>query len=206
MEDKREHLKFKGKIYLIANERDWKRAYDHFIDIIDEAHANSTPQLVGLDTETRPSFKRGEVYQVALLQLATADTAFIFKLHSFHLPGPVLHLLEDPMITKIGLAIHDDIKALKKVYSFKEENTVDVAKMAKAMGYTQLGLQSLTEILFDKTLSKKAKLSNWEARELTFSQIEYAATDAWVTREIYVSLHQKSTENSLSKSVTQDKI
>ncbi|MCK6594367.1 MAG: 3'-5' exonuclease domain-containing protein 2 [Bacteriovoracaceae bacterium] len=145
-------------------------------------------ELLGFDTETKPSFKKGEKYSISLLQLSGAKKAYLFRLNKIGFPNGVKQILEDENILKVGLAIRDDLKGLKELNEFIPKSFVEIQEVAKTKGLKSQGLQTITEELFQKRLSKKAKLTNWEASKLTESQILYAATDAWIGREIYLAL------------------
>jgi ribonuclease D len=171
-------ISFKGKVTLITEESQCAEA----ISIL------SKEPILGFDTETRPAFKKGESYPVCLLQLSTNDEAFLFRLNKIPLLQEVRDLLENENIIKTGVAIHDDIKGLKKLAPYEARGFIEIADLAKKLGIKKLGLRSLAAILFDKKLSKKNKLTNWEKESLTEQQLNYAATDAWLSREIYLKL------------------
>lgn len=145
-------------------------------------------KLLGFDTETKPSFKKGEKYSIALLQLSTETKAFLFRLNKIGLPPGVVTLLADEEIKKVGLAIRDDLRGLKELANFEPKNFIEIQDIAKQKGLKSQGLQTITEEIFQKRLSKKAKLTNWEAMKLTEAQILYAATDAWIGLQIYQHL------------------
>lgn len=144
--------------------------------------------ILGFDTETRAAFKKGENYDVSLLQLATNTHAYLFRLNKYPLRQELVDVLADPKIVKAGVAIKDDIKALKKLFPFVESNFVDLADEAKKQNVKNFGLRALTAIFLKKRLSKKAKVSNWAQNELTSAQINYAACDAVVGFEIYAKI------------------
>lgn len=141
--------------------------------------------VLGFDTETRPAFRKGERYDVSLLQLAGESTVYLFRLKKISNLGVLFELLADPKIVKTGVAIKDDVRGLKKLCSFKPENFVDLAIVAKEKKIINLGLRSLTAIVLGKRLSKKAKVSNWERDRLTAAQIKYAACDGAVGYALY---------------------
>lgn len=144
--------------------------------------------VLGFDTETRPSFKRGQSYKVALLQLAVPNKVFLFRIHQTGLPDEIISLFENPDIIKAGVAIHDDIKALQKINKFQPVSFIELSTMAKASGLQVESVKKLAGLLLGFRISKSAQTSNWEASSLTDKQIEYAATDAWVCLEIYQHL------------------
>lgn len=145
---------------------------------------------LGFDTETRASFRVGEVYDVALLQLATEDNVYLFRLRGIQQFESIKNIFEDPGILKVGVAIRDDLKLLQKLFKFDPKNFIELQSVAKEKGVKNMGLRGMTEELLQASLSKKAKISNWDAKTLTADQILYAATDAWIGLRLY----QKITE------------
>jgi ribonuclease D len=137
-------------------------------------------KVLGFDTETRPSFSKGESYTPAILQLANDKQAFIFRLKFFAFPPEIVGLLEDESILKVGIGIKDDLVGLGKIVNFRPGGFLDLAEEVKKFGVSGAGLRSLTAIFLGKKLFKKAKTTNWERTDLTLAQIKYAATDAVV--------------------------
>lgn len=144
--------------------------------------------VVGFDTETRPSFKRGQVFKVALIQLAIPGKVFLIRTHHAGVTPEIAAIFENPGIIKAGVAIHDDIKGLQKYAPFTPQSFVDLSIVARKAGYQVESVKKLTGLLLGFRISKSAQTSNWEAPTLTEKQIEYAATDAWVCLEIYRKL------------------
>ena len=143
-------------------------------------------RVLGFDIECKPNFKRGPNNPPALIQLATADQAFLFRLYPVHKLGPLVEILEDPEIIKTGVAIKDDLVNLKKIDDLEPAGFEDLASLAQSLEIEQTGLRNLTAIFFKQRLSKSAQLSNWQKSPLSPSQICYAATDAWISRELYL--------------------
>lgn len=141
--------------------------------------------VLGFDTETRPTFTKGKTCRPALIQLATADTAYLIQLTHLPFSEDIAELLSSPRVLKVGVAIHDDMKALARIHPFHADGVVDLAVMARARGIQAQGLRTLAANLLGFRISKSAQCSNWENHELTPQQIKYAATDAWVGRELY---------------------
>ena len=141
--------------------------------------------VLGFDTETRPTFTKGKTCRPALIQLATADTAYLIQLTHLPFSEDIAELLSSPRVLKVGVAIHDDMKALARIHPFQADGVVDLAVMARARGIQAQGLRTLAANLLGFRISKSAQCSNWENHELTPQQIKYAATDAWVGRELY---------------------
>ncbi len=141
--------------------------------------------VLGFDTETRPNFKKGQKHQVALLQLATKDSAFLFRLNKMGLPEEVVEILNSPKIKKVGVAIKDDVIALQGIQKFQADGFVDIQNLVRELEIEHLGLKNLAGLLLGFRISKAQQTSNWEADKLTEAQQLYAATDAWVSLEIY---------------------
>ena len=144
--------------------------------------------VLGFDTETRPTFTKGKVCLPALIQLSTADTAYLIQLTHLPFDDRVAELLASPRVLKVGVAIHDDMKALARIHDFTPAGVVDLAALARAKGIQAQGLRTLSANLLGFRISKSAQCSNWENRELSPQQVKYAATDAWVGRELYFHL------------------
>ncbi len=161
-------------------------------------------EIVGFDTETRPSFKRGQIFKVALLQLAVPNKVFLVRLHQTGLPKEIISIFENTDIIKAGVAIHDDIKSLQKLHNFKPSSFVELATMAKTCGLQVESVKKLAGLLLGIRISKSAQTSNWEAPTLTEKQIDYAATDAWVCLEIYSKLLKVKNFQSALKSVEEN--
>lgn len=144
--------------------------------------------LLGFDTETRPAFRKGQKYAPSLLQLAAEDEVVLVQLESCGLPAPLRDLLENPAIAKAGVAPDFDLKNLQELHPFRPAGFVDLARMAKTRGIRHHGLRGLAAVVCGLRISKSARTSNWASPELTDRQIRYAATDAWIGREIYRQL------------------
>lgn len=145
-------------------------------------------EVVGFDTETRPSFKRGQFYKVSLLQLAVPGKAFLIRVNHTGLPEELTALFENSNIIKTGVGIRDDIKALQKLRPFEPAGFLDLSTLAKQAGLQVESVKKLTALLLGFRISKSAQTSNWEVATFTQKQIEYAATDAWVCLELYSKL------------------
>ena len=146
--------------------------------------------IVGIDSETRPSFSKGKQYKVALLQVSTPDHCFLFRLNLTGLTLPVITLLESPSITKVGLSLHDDFMMLHKRAPFQPRSYVELQEYVRPFGIQDKSLQKIYGILFNEKISKTQRLSNWEAPVLTEPQKLYAATDAWACLNIYNRLQE----------------
>ena len=143
-------------------------------------------KVLGFDTETRPSFRKTDSYLPSLLQLCTKKEAFLIQLNKIQDKTGIAELFGDRNITKAGVAIRDDLVGLMKLFPFSPEGFIDLADLARIAGINNTGLRSLCAITMKKRISKSAQVTNWAKDELTPKQIVYAATDAWISREIYV--------------------
>lgn len=145
-------------------------------------------KLIGFDTETKPTFKKGDLNSIALLQLATSDIALLIRVKELGLPNQLIDLLESPTILKIGAAIRDDIKSLLKIKKFNPEGFIDLQSVVPEYGIESLSVRKMAAIVLGQKVSKSQQLSNWDAPSLTEAQQQYAAIDAWACREIYLKL------------------
>ena len=141
--------------------------------------------IVGIDTETRPSFAKGKTYEVSLLQLSTEDTCFLFRLNYIGMPKALVDLLQDSRQLKVGLSLRDDIQNLNRKHKFEPRGFLDLQHYVKEMGIEAQSLQKIYALLFGKKISKSQRLTNWEADVLTDRQKGYAATDAWACVRMY---------------------
>lgn len=169
-------VQFPGRIFVIYTETDAEKAVAYL----------KSQQIVGVDTETRPSFKRGRSHKVALLQIATTDTCFLFRLNQIGMPAILQDFLMGDTL-KIGLSLKDDFMMLsrRKEVHAEEGNWIELQDYVGRFGIEDRSLQKIFANLFGKKISKAQRLSNWEAESLSESQINYAATDAWACVEIY---------------------
>ncbi len=142
--------------------------------------------VIGLDTETRPSFRKGEVHLPCLVQVATARRVYLFPLREPELFDGIADFLSGPRLVKAGVALADDLRALRQVFPFEAQNVLDLGVIARRSGLEQSGVRNLAAILLGIRIPKGARTSNWAARQLSAAQITYAATDAWVCRELFL--------------------
>jgi len=169
---------FSGNIILVDDIHLIKEAVDDL----------KTHSIVGLDTETKPSFQRGIMHKVSLLQISTQNKCYLFRLNKIGFPDELLTFLADENIKKIGLSLRDDLIGLKKRHIFNSNNFIDLQAIAKDYGILELGLQKMFAIIFGQKISKSQRLSNWENIELSPQQQHYAALDAWASLMIYQEL------------------
>lgn len=149
--------------------------------------------ILGFDIESQPSFKRGIIHPPALIQLASRNIVFIFQLHELKDMDVFSPLFENSTIYKAGVGINDDLLRLKRFGLFNESGFIEIAKITDQLVISNKGLRGLAAYLLGVRISKNMQLSNWSQKELTHAQIVYAATDAWISREIYLKLTQDYT-------------
>ena len=166
--------RYDGRVCVVATPAELEEAR---ADLADE-------RLVGLDTETRPAFRKGESHPPALVQVATARAVWLFQLRRSECFPELAALLADARCVKAGVSLRDDLRALKTLFPFEEQNMLDLGHAARKAGLQQTGVRNLAGIVLRLRIPKGAKTSNWAARELSPAQIAYAATDAWACREL----------------------
>ena len=178
--EKLEYASFPGKIYVIDTVgAEFNRAIAYL----------RSQKVIGFDTETRPTFTPSQPrYGVSLLQLSGPDKAFLFRVNSLGMHRRLCNLMASDKIIKVGAAIHDDIKGLQKLHHFVPESFVDLQKIVWEWGIRDKSVKKMAAIIMGIRISKSQQLSNWEAERLSDSQCLYAATDAWVCREMYLRL------------------
>ena len=145
-------------------------------------------EILGFDTETKPTFKKGRKNAVSLIQLSTGSLACLFRINKIGFPDELIKLLSDPSILKIGVAVHDDIRFLKGVKKFMPSGFIDLQSYVRDYGIQSSGLKKLSAIVLGFRISKRQQVTDWEAERLTEAQQIYAATDAWVCYQIYNKL------------------
>jgi ribonuclease D len=148
----------------------------------------SKSKIVGFDTETRPSFSKGFLNTISLIQLSTHNTCYLFRLNYIDFPPSLMHYLSDPQHFKVGLSLRDDFHNINRWFRFKPQGFLDLQDIIKNHGIDELSLQKIYAILFQKKISKGQRLSNWEAETLSEAQQKYAAIDAWACIKIYEKL------------------
>ncbi len=147
--------------------------------------------ILGFDTETKPCFKKGmaNLTPVSLLQLSSVDKTYLFRLNKLPLQKEVIRLLSSEQYKKIGVSIRDDIKSLQKLKKFKADGFIDLQQYVKDFKITDMSLKKMAAIVLRIRISKAQQLSNWDAPQLNEKQIQYAATDSWISREIFIKLN-----------------
>lgn len=178
--EKLEFASFPGKICIIDSVgSEFNRAVAYL----------RSQKIIGFDTETRPTFSQDQPrYGVALLQLSGPDKAFLFRINKLGMHRRLCNILASEKIVKVGAAIHDDIKGLQKKHDFVPASAVDLQKIVCEWGIRDKSVKKMAAIILGIRISKTQQLSNWEADKLSESQCKYAATDAWVCREMYLKL------------------
>lgn len=169
---------FEGRIVVILTAGEAKKAVDYLL----------AQSILGVDTETRPSFRKGVNHKVSLLQVSSYDICFLFRLKHTGMCQPILRLLEDRTVPKVGLSLHDDIAMLHKVANFVPGSFVDLQNCVREIGVEDLSLQKLYANFFSQKISKTQQLTNWDADVLNDKQKLYAATDAWACIQLYEEL------------------
>lgn len=146
-------------------------------------------KVLGFDTETRPTFTQDQHSNgTALLQLSGSTKAFLFRVQKTGLPKRLAAILANPEIVKVGAATIDDVRGLQKYAPFNPKGFVDLQSKVWEYGIRDKSVKKMTAIILGVKISKAQQLSNWEAEHLSESQLRYAATDAWVCREMYMKL------------------
>ncbi len=171
-------LAYEGEVLLVQTEGELSRALNSL----------RGETLLGFDTESRPSFKKGKVYPTSLVQLASSKLVVLIRLNHVGFTEPLAALLADPGVVKAGVAIRDDMRSLQKLHDFTPAGLADLADMAKKRGIKAQGLRTLAAHLMGGRISKAAQCSNWAKKTLTPQQVRYAATDAWIGRELYLRM------------------
>jgi ribonuclease D len=168
--------RYEGAVSLVAGAERLERA---MADILQES-------VAGFDTETRPAFRLGESYLPCLAQVATARAVYLFQLQHHDFGAPLARILSAGNVVKAGVGLKDDLRSLKKLITFEEKSVVDLGTVAKRHGLGQTGVRNLAALFLGFRIPKGTKTSNWAAPRLSAQQIAYAATDAWICRELYL--------------------
>ena len=171
---------FPGRIYVISQPGPY---LDHAVEHL------SSQRLIGFDTETKPIFQAHQPRNhTALLQLSSETEAFLFRLHDLGLPQAVADIMADPYITKIGAAVHDDIRGLQHYCPFEPHRFMDLQSFGEEYGIKEKSVRKMAAIILGCKVSKAQQCSNWEADPLSEAQQLYAATDAWICVKMYKAL------------------
>jgi 3'-5' exonuclease domain protein len=166
---------FPGKTVVVMSESEAEKAVDFLL----------SNDILGVDTETRPSFKKGESHMVSLLQVSTSNICFLFRLNHIGITPAILRLLENTTVPMVGLSLHDDMLSLHKRVGFTPGNFIDLQDLVGELGIEDLSLQKLYANLFHQKISKRQRLTNWDSDVLNDKQKAYAALDAWACINLY---------------------
>lgn len=173
--------KYEGKLVLITTRDQIKASLTEILK----------HKVLGFDTETKPAFKKGEYNSVSLLQIATTEAVYLFRINLTGFTKELADIFTNPEILKAGISIRDDIKELQKLRDFEPAGIVELNTVAKELGVKHEGVRSLSAIFLQIRISKTQQTTNWERETLNEKQLRYAATDAWVCLEIYNQLLYK---------------
>lgn len=185
---------FDGRIIVIQTQKNAAKAVSYLLSF----------PLLGVDTETRPSFKKGIIHKVSLLQVSTEDTCFLFRLNMIGVPQSVVNLLQDENTIKVGLSLRDDFASLHKRGLFEPHSFIELQDYVKEFGIQDMSLQKLYANIFRQKISKAQRLTNWEADVLSDSQKAYAATDAWACIKLYKELERLKQNKSYKLIITEE--
>lgn len=171
-------LAFEGKIHTLDTE-------DQCIEAVKELRKFD---VIGFDTEKKPTFNKGEYNHTAMVQLSTMDDAYLFRLNNMGYTSSLFDLMADASILKLGISIDDDLKDLNKARAFEPENFTDLNDTVRELGVKHMGVKKLAAVFLESRISKNQQVSNWENENLSPAQMKYAATDAWICLAIYEKL------------------
>jgi|LSQX01.2.fsa_nt_gb ribonuclease D len=171
-------IAYTGKTIIVTNAEDAEIASEELMQ----------EDIFGFDTETKPVFVSGKSNSIAIIQIASSEKVYIFHVKRFPIKGKFKEFLESPKYLKVGVAIRDDVKKIYKYHKVQTEASFDLTVLSKERGILEAGLRTLTARVFGRKISKRQQLSNWDNFPLSESQIIYAATDAWLCRELYFEL------------------
>ncbi|MFA0962477.1 3'-5' exonuclease [Roseivirga sp. BDSF3-8] len=167
--------RYEGKLAVISRS-------DKLADAVQRIRSE---KAVGFDTETKPTFRKGQYHHVSLLQIAVPGMVYLFRLNYLGMAPELREIFEDPRITKVGIGIRDDLLEMQRLGHFEPQNILDLNDEVKHLGVKNAGVRNLSAIFLEFRISKSQQTSNWERDELTEKQLRYAATDAWVCLQIY---------------------
>jgi ribonuclease D len=169
---------FRGEIAVVEDIKSFKNVFPRLLN----------SEILGFDTETRPSFRKGRKNKVSLIQLANEDFACLIRINKIGIPPELAGLLANDEVIKAGVAVHDDIRFLKRVKGFSPQGFIDLQQFVRNFGIQCSGLKKLSAIVLGFRISKRQQVTDWEAEKLSEAQQIYAATDAWVCYQIYRKL------------------
>jgi ribonuclease D len=173
-------IQFEGPIHVIDSMESFQQEIGNM----------SREPILGIDTETRPSFKKGTFYPTSLIQLSTLEQAWILRVNRIGYPREMLELLSREIPLKVGVSLHDDLRRLRSDFQFEPQGFLDLQQYVEAFRIDEKGLKKLSAIVLGRRISKSQQVSNWDADLLTEAQLRYAATDAWICLKIYYKLRE----------------
>ncbi|TFH26679.1 MAG: 3'-5' exonuclease domain-containing protein 2 [Bacteroidia bacterium] len=173
-------IQFEGPIHVIDSMESFQQ----------EIRNMAREPILGIDTETRPSFKKGTLYPTSLIQLSTLEQAWILRVNRIGYPREMLELLSRENPLKVGVSLHDDLRRLRSDFQFEPQGFLDLQQYVEAFRIEEKGLKKLSAIVLGRRISKSQQVSNWDADLLTEAQLRYAATDAWICLKIYYKLRE----------------
>ncbi len=173
-------IHYEGKIHVIEDPKDE-------LTCLEQLQKES---LLGFDTETRPSYRSGVIYPPALVQFATSEAVYLIRLIKHKFTLLLTELMQNGNIIKTGVAVHDDVSELQTLAMFRPENLLDLSQVAARFNIKKKGLRNLAALFLERRISKNGQLSPWHQPRLSNKQIRYAATDAWISREIYLNMQK----------------
>ncbi len=178
-------VRYEGEVCLVRDEASLQKMVEKL----------KHERVLGFDTETKPSFRKGKLNPPALIQLASEDAVYLIQLTWIPLNATLASLLTNPKILKVGVSIHDDMRELQKVFPFDAAGIVDLGLIAKENNLETKGLRNLAANFFEYRITKGPQCSNWNAHELSHRQISYAATDAWIGRKVFLRMEELGMTN-----------
>jgi ribonuclease D len=177
-------IHFEGSIHIVDSENALQAAVPFLLE----------ETVLGFDIESKPCFKKGEFHYPSLLQLATSKEVFLIKMLEIKNRESLVPIMESENIVKVGIGIRDDVRRLATLFEFDPRSFLEISNMAVKLGYPKTSVSYLTQETLGFNVSKRSRLSNWERKELTPSQIKYAATDAYLSRLLYFKLFERYAE------------
>ena len=171
---------FEGKVVIAQQE-------DQIVRALEEINQFD---VVGFDTEARPTFKKGQIRNISLIQVATNEKVYLIRVMESGLTDELLAFLENEHLLKVGIGLNDDYNLLNRMRPFIPRGFLDLNKEVAELGAESIGARNLAAMILGIRISKSAQTSNWENQSLTQKQVRYAATDAWICLEIFKQLRE----------------
>lgn len=169
---------YEGKVIIATDLENTKEALKEI-----ERH-----KVVGFDTEAKPTFQKGQIRNISLIQVATENKVYLLRTHVIGVSDALHNFLQNPNITKVGIGLLDDFNLLNRLRTFEPQGFLDLNSTFQELGAQNIGARNLAAMVLDIRISKSAQTSNWETETLSEKQIRYAATDAWICLELHKKL------------------